>query len=60
MAQKQPEKATERARLFPSTYARITKRVHARRGGRTIAQVVDDMERKATLYEKLEKQYGER
>ncbi len=50
-----PETASSRTRIFPSTYERLRKRVRGGKAGTLFAEVVDDIERKATLYEKLSK-----
>lgn len=47
MAIKQSELATERARLYPSTYKRF--RVRAAKRKLTIAQVIDEAERKTRV-----------
>ncbi len=49
------EKATSRARVFPSSYRKLQLRVIQKRGGKTVAEVVDDILHKARLYEKSEK-----
>jgi hypothetical protein len=50
------ETAVSRARVFPSTYEKLQLRVIRKHGGRTVAEVVEDILHKATLYEKLLKQ----
>lgn len=49
------ETATSRARTFPSTYEWIQMRVIKKKGGKTVAEVIEDMRRKTILYEKQQR-----
>lgn len=60
MATNKPEVAVNRLRAFPSTYERLRKRLLSGKTGTRFPEVLDDIERKATLWEKFVKEQGKK